>query len=398
LHRLKKLITAWSLCWFFIFPLAACTSTGETLGTLEDKNIVAIVNGTLIDGTGAAPVRDAILLVQGDRILAAGPRSTVVVPKGVTEIDAGGGTILPGFINTHVHDGFNKDNLAAWARGGVTTVRDEGMRSAQNIKQQIDWRNEANQDLSNARLVSAGAMISVPGGYGQLHVASADDARNIVNEELDAGVDMIKVSLEDGYAGTSGLAKLSPEELAAIVALAHQRGVHVSGHITQAAYMDQMAKAGVDDIAHLAYDPVSEETIQVMVTQGIYLVPTFTVFRNYGAPVAACVQNLANFVRLGGRVALGNDYGGGPGTFELGIPMYEIEMMAQAGMTPMQIIQAGTLNAAYVVGLDSEIGTLEPGKLADILVVAGDPLQNLSDLARTSLVMHQGSVIFEQAE
>ncbi len=366
--------------------------------TPEGKGVVAIVNGTLVDGTGAPPVPDGVLLVQGDRILAAGPRSTFAIPRGATQIDARGGTILPGFINAHVHDGFNTDNLSAWALGGVTTIRDEGMRSASDIAGQIAWRDESNKDLSHARLVSAGAMMGVPGGYGQLHVSSVDEARQKVNEELDAGVDMIKVSLEDGYAGRSGLPKLTPEELAAIIALAHERQVHVSGHITQADFMDQMARAGVDDIAHLAYDPVSPETFQLMVQQGIYLVPTFTVFRNYGALISACVQNLASFVRMGGKVALGNDYGGGPGTFELGIPMYEVQMMAQAGMTPMQVIQAGTLNAAYVLGLEGEIGTLERGKLADVLVVAGDPLQDLAALANTSLVMHQGVVIFEKTE
>ncbi len=110
------------------------------------------------------------------------------------------------------------------------------------------------------------------------------------------------------------------------------------------------------------------------------------------------MQNLTNFVRLGGKVALGNDYGGGRGDFELGIPMYEIEMMSAAGMAPIQVIQAGTLHAAHVVGLEDEIGTLEPGKLADVLVVAGDPLQNLDYLANTAIVIHQGTIIFNQNE
>ncbi len=408
--------------WLCFLPLAACTTAGVTdapsaasspgsavlpgaTGTptaasspFEGEGVFAIVNGTLIDGTGAAPVPDAILVIQGDHILAAGPRSALVVPKGIQEVDAGGGTILPGFINAHVHDGFNKANLLAWAQGGVTTVRDEGMRSATNIAGLIAWRNEANRDLHTARLVSAGAMIGVPGGYGQLHVSSVEDALKKVNDELDAGVEMVKVSLEDGYAGASGLPKLSQEELAAIITLAHERNVNVSGHITQGAYMEQMAKAGVDDIAHLAYDAVFEETLRLMVEQDIYLVPTFTVFRNYGAPVSSCVANLASFVRLGGNVALGNDYGGGPDTFELGIPMYEIEMMAAAGMAPMQVIQAGTRNAAHVLGLEDEIGTLEAGKLADVLVVDGDPLQDLGDLAKTALVIHQGTVIFDKNE
>lgn len=95
-------------------------------------------------------------------------------------------------------------------------------------------------------------------------------------------------------------------------------------------------------------------------------------------------------------VALGNDYGGGPGDFELGIPMYEIEQMTAAGMTPIQIIIASTKNAASVVGLEKEIGTLEPGKVADLLVVDGNPLQNLKDLSNLRLVIHNGVVVIQK--
>jgi imidazolonepropionase-like amidohydrolase len=130
-----------------------------------------------------------------------------------------------------------------------------------------------------------------------------------------------------------------------------------------------------------------------MVAKGIYLVPTFTVFRNYNAPIQTCVENLRRFVELGGQVALGNDYGGGPGQFELGIPMYEIEMMSQAGMTPMQIIVASTLNAARVSHVENELGTLEPGKIADVLVVKGNPLQDLNALRNVQMVIHSGVII-----
>lgn len=396
--KMKNIFLSLFIAWLFLLPAAACAPVTEFPQPISGENIIALVNGTLIDGTGADPIPDAIVLINGDRILSVGSRSSVVIPKGVREIDLNGGTILPGFINAHVHDGFNKANLEAWAQGGVTTVRDEGMRSANNIAGLIALRNEASQDPKYARLVSAGLMMTVQGGYGQLYVSSADEARQKVNEELDLGVDMIKVSLEDGYAGTSGLPKLTPEQLAAIISAAHARNAQVSGHITQSAYIQQLVDSGVDDIAHLAYDPIAADTLKSMVQNGTYLTPTFTVFRNYNAPVSTCVQNLADFVRLGGKVALGNDYGGGPGSFELGIPMYEIEKMAEAGMTPMQIIQASTANAAHVVGLEGEIGVLEAGKIADVLVVAGSPLEDLGNLANVYLVMHNGTVIFGAAD
>jgi imidazolonepropionase-like amidohydrolase len=236
-------------------------------------------------------------------------------------------------------------------------------------------------------------MLTVPGGYGYLYVSSPEEARQKVFDELDAGADMIKVSLEDGYAGTQGLPKLTPEEMQAIVEAAHSRGRLVSGHITQAAYIQPMLEAGVDDIAHLPYDYISPATLQQMVDQGVYLTPTFTVFRNYGAPVSMLVQNLKRFVELGGKVALGNDYGGGPGDFELGLPMYEIQSMRLAGMTPMQIIVACTKNAAHVSQIENEVGTLEPGKFADILVLRGNPLEDLQALTDLRIVIHSGMII-----
>jgi imidazolonepropionase-like amidohydrolase len=105
---------------------------------------------------------------------------------------------------------------------------------------------------------------------------------------------------------------------------------------------------------------------------------------------------VGRFVQLGGRVALGNDYGGGPGDFELGIPMYEVEMMVVAGMTPMQIIRAGTSNAAHVLRMDDELGTLERGKLADLLLVAGNPLEDPQALAEIRMVIHSGVVIRDE--
>jgi imidazolonepropionase-like amidohydrolase len=357
---------------------------------------LALVNGTLIDGTGADAIPDAVVLVAGERIAYAGPGTGVTVPAGVPTIDVRGGTILPGFINAHVHFAFNEANLKAWAQGGVTTVRDESAGPGQTPAGIVDFRAKAARDPQNARLVSAGQMITVPGGYGYLYVSSPEEARQKTLAELDAGIDLIKVSLEDGYAGRSGLPKLTAEELAAIVTAAHARGTRVSGHITQAAYLAPMLAAGVDDIAHVPYDTVPSETLRKMVDQGTFLVPTFTVYRNFGAPVETCQANLREFVKLGGKVALGNDYGGGPGQFELGIPLYEVEMMAGAGMTPMQILVAATSNAAQVLNLGKEIGSLEPGKAADILVVAGDPLADLKALADVRVVVHGGAVIRDE--
>ncbi|RPI92426.1 MAG: hypothetical protein EHM40_13035 [Chloroflexi bacterium] len=378
-------------------PPSAALPTATPPGTAS-QNTLALINAKLIDGTGSEPVSEAVLVIEGERILAVGPEGEVQVPGGANVIDLGGATILPGFINAHVHHAFDGEKLEKWAYGGVTTVRDEAIVSSGGLEKWMTWRDESNQNPQRARLVSAGYMMTVPGGYGELFVTSPDDARQKVFEELDGGVDLIKIAMEDGYAGRSGLPKLTEEEIAAIVSAAHERGALVSGHITQAKYLEMLVDAGVDDLAHNSYDLVPEEVWQEAVAKDIYMTPTFTVFRNYGAPVATCVLNLHNFLEQGGQVALGNDYGGGPGEFELGIPMYEVEQMSEAGMTPMQIITASTKNAAIVSGIDEQVGTLETDKIADVLVVSGNPLDDLQNLLNIRMIIHNGTIIRNENE
>lgn len=371
------------------------TSCASTFGAIPSDALV-LVNGTLIDGTGSDPIKDAVLIIRDERILAVGAKEEIRIPRGTNVIDLEGATILPGFINAHVHFAFDEENLKAWAYGGVTTVRDEGIVSSKTLDNLMIWREEASQNPEYARLISAGYMVSVQGGYGELSVTSPDDARQQVFRELDAGVDLIKISMEDGYAGRSGLPKLTDEEIAAIISAAHERGALVSGHVTQAEYLEILVEAGVDDIAHIPYDVVSDDVWQKMVAKGIYMTPTFTVYRNYHAPIATCVLNLRNFVKHGGQVALGNDYGGGPSEFELGIPMYEVEQMSEAGMTPLQIIVASTKNAAIVSGIEDQVGTLKAGRIADVLVVAGDPLEDLENLTNIRMVIHNGTIIRDE--
>jgi imidazolonepropionase-like amidohydrolase len=394
----RRILFCVPLLSVFFLGAVGCTleSPPATAATIEtSRATLALVHGTLIDGTGADPVPNAVVLIAGERILVAGPAGAVKVPAGVQTIDVEGASILPGFINAHVHLAFNKANLQAWVQGGVTTVRDESA-SADQIAQLKTLRASLGRDPQYARLISAGTMLAVPGGYGNLFVTSPEEARQAVLKEADEGVDAVKVALEDGYAGASGLPKLTPDELRAIVDTAHGRGLAVSGHITQGAYLQPMLDAGVDDIAHVPYDLIPAGSLEQMVRQNVYLVPTFTVFRNYGAPIQGCVSNLEQFIRLGGKVALGNDYSGGPGEFEMGIPIFELQMMSEAGMTPMQIVVASTRNAAHVLRLEREIGTLEPGKVADVLIVSGNPLDDLEALNNIRMVIHYGTIIRDE--
>jgi imidazolonepropionase-like amidohydrolase len=136
--------------------------------------------------------------------------------------------------------------------------------------------------------------------------------------------------------------------------------------------------------------------IEKIIDQDIYVVPTLTVFEAYGG-LKGSSYNLGRFVKAGVKIALGNDYTFIPQNnfdhFDLGMPMHEINRMSEAGMTPMQIIVAATRNAAHVCGLEAELGTLQVGKLADILIINGDPLNDLSALTQVKMVIHSGEII-----
>jgi imidazolonepropionase-like amidohydrolase len=379
----------------FCLVLSACASS--TPSSYQTQATLVLTNGTLIDGTGADPDPNATLVLGGNRILAVGPASQVAVPEGVEVIDLAGAFILPGFINAHVHDAYDKSRLEVWAQAGVTTVCDEGILTGPDqLSQLIALRDQLASSPQNARLISAGYMLTVPGGYGNLEVTSAEDARQKVNMELDAGADLIKVAIETGYAGVSNLPILSNAELSAIVAATHARLKLVSAHVTQAQYLQMVINNGVDVVEHIPADFVPGKLIQQMIDQNMVLVPTLTVMDAYGA-LSGATFNLRRFVKEGVQIALGNDYTAVPQNnfdhFDLGMPMYEINLMSEADMTPMQIIVAATRNAAHVCGLEQELGTLEAGKIADILIISANPLQDLSALTQVKMVIHNGEII-----
>jgi imidazolonepropionase-like amidohydrolase len=379
--------------------ISACTSPspGPTSLASPSQATLVLTNASLIDGTGVKSIPNATLVIAGERIIAVGRANKIAVPSGVEVIDLDGATILPGFINAHVHDAYNEGRLEAWAQAGVTSVRDEGIISGSGqLIQLIALRDQLAGSPQYARLVSAGYMLSVPGGYGQLAVTSPEDATRQVNMELDTGVDLIKIALESGYAGVTNLPNFSPEDLSAIVAAAHGRGRLVTAHITDAKFLPQLIGVGVDDLAHIPAGSIIKSQLQELIEKDIYVVTTLTVFDAYGGLDYAS-STLKQLFQAGVKIAMGSDYTlvpqNGFDHFELGMPMHEITCMNEAGMTPMQIIVASTRNAAHVCGLEDELGSLEVGKLADILVINGNPLQDLNALTQVEMVIHNGVII-----
>ena len=358
---------------------------------------LAIVNGRLIDGSGAKPVKNAVVLIKGERIVFAGSGKRVAIPRNARRLDARGKTILPGFINTHAHQVIDESNLRAWLLGGVTTVRDLG--SGPDYEWAFSDRDRMNRSSRTARLLAVGPLITVPGGYPQaiwgnpgLEVTSVADARAQVDRLIHAGCDTVKISLESGQIfGRDGLPMLSPEEVKAIVEVAHAHGKRVSAHAMVTKDIERAVDGGVDEIAHFNIESTPQSLIKRMVAAHVVWVPTFELLRLVRVTF---MGDLKRFVRAGGIVALGTDYmGAGPDyTYDLGMPIHELDYLDQLGLTPMQAITAATANAAYTVGRP-DLGRLERGKIADVIVVKGNPLKNLQVLRNVKLVVHNGVVV-----
>jgi len=403
----KRYMRSWILFTsiFLLTLVSACDSSERLTESEEQSSIQAsaslvLINATLIDGTGGDPVDDAVIVIDGERIIAVGTRAQAPIPPNTPIIDLQGGTLLPGFINAHVHHAYDKEALEEWAQSGVTTVRDLGIvGNAGYLSDKFAFRDEVSQDPKYARLVVVGPLITIPGGYGSRFVTSPENARETVNALLDDGADLIKIAIEDDLQGRRWV-MLSAEEITAIVESAHARNVPVSAHISRSKHLELALQTGVDDVAHMIVDDLSEDLVAWMIEDEMYWVPTLELWQCVRSLHqldwdAQAINNLRRFSQAGGKVALGTDYGGYRCDFDLGMPMTEINLMLQADMTPMQIIVSATKNAAHVSNLGEEIGTLEPGKIADILVVVGNPLEDIQALTDVQMVIRNGVIIRE---
>jgi imidazolonepropionase-like amidohydrolase len=390
---------------FLFFLVSGCIPAEQQKENVEKlENItsttLALVNGLLIDGTGRDPIYGAMIVIDRERIVYVGSPTQVSIPPNTPVIDVRGAAILPGFVNAHVHGAYDRDTLEEWAFNGVTTVRDLGIiGNNTSLPELIRSRDEIYKDPKYARLVAVGPMIAVPGGYGSHYVISPEHARETVESLLNDGVNLIKIGIEDDLQGRKW-EMLSYDEITAIVESAHARNVPVSAHISRSEHLELALQTGIDDVAHMVVDSLSDDLITQVVEAEIYWEPTLELWQCVSELHQLrwndqAIENLRRFSNAGGKVALGTDYGGYRCDFDLGMPMSEIEWMLRAGMTPLDIIIAGTRNAAHVCNLGNEIGTLEPGKIADILVVVGNPLEDMQVLEDVMLVIHNGNIIRE---
>jgi len=391
----------------------------------------------LIDGRGTAPVSPGMVVVRGNRIESLGG----AIPAGAQVIDLGDMTILPGLIDAHVHmllqgDVTSEDydvqlfkesmpyralRASRAARialsHGFTTVRDLETEGA--MYTDVDVKRAINNGIIDGpRMVVSTRAMSITGGYGPSGYApeisypmgvqivdGVEGARKAVREQIAHGADWIKVYADRAYfvakdGSLSSTPTFTADEMKAIVDESHRLRHKVAAHAMARPGVENALNAGVDSIEHGVGIP--DELLDVMVAKGVYLCPTLTVTEYVapgrtaaGAPIWGKMlqfhrDTFQRAVRKGVKIAFGTDAGGF--SWDAINQAREFEYETRYGMTPMQAIQSATRAAADLLDMSDRVGTLEAGKLADLVAVPGDPLKNISVMEQVSFVMKDGVV------
>ncbi len=403
-------------------------------------DVFAIKAARLIDGTGAAPITNAVVIVNGDSITAVG--SNLSVPAGATVIDLGDSTIMPGVIDAHVHLVGRQLGEPMWDTSsvkdfeGYSAIRSvghaektllAGITSARNVGAEhfhdLALRQAINEGFARGpRLQVAGYALGITGGHcdengykpglmdGGVRQGIAngpDEVRAAVRYQVKYGADVIKTCATGGVLSEGdavGTTQYTYEELKAMVDEAHKLERKVAAHAHGAEGIKIASRAGVASIEHGSF--LDEEGAKLMAQNGTYLVPTLsaaeriesavrdgalTGMRAEKAKSAAAAMRNAIRLAVANKVpmAMGTDAGVGPH----GANMHEIELMVNwGGMRPMDAIVASTMNGARLLGWDKRLGSIAVGKWADIIAVPGDPLTDISRVNNVNFVMKNGVV------
>ena len=390
-----------------------------------------LANGTVFVGNGQI-LEGGTVLVKGERIGRVS-KGRVAIPKGARKIDLDGRFLLPGLIDCHVHlclDG-SPDPLATLSgesipmttlkaarsarqtlMAGVTSVRDMGGRQEIDLVLRDAIRSGM---ISGPRMLVSRQLICMTGGHGWPMGREADgpdDVRKAAREQIKRGADLIKLMATGGVLTPGvepGAAQLTEEELRAGIEEAHKAGRKTATHAMGTEGILNALRAGIDSIEHGVY--LNDEIVSLMVKRGVSLVPTIAALHHIlakgleaGIPAYAVEKtervkpHHLNSIRMareaGVKIAMGTDAGT---PFNMhGENTMELKLLVDQGFSPEEAIQAGTRIAAEVLGMEDELGTIEEGKQADLIVVDGNPLEDMTLLLkaeRISLIMQGGNLV-----
>ncbi len=420
------------------FALVLFLLLSATWAAAQTTTITAIRCGHLLNVKTGAMLSDQIILIEGEKIKAVGRTQEIQIPAEASVIDLRNATVLPGLIDTHIHLFLHPGpqdvqtlkettarrtilavaNAKADLMAGFTAERDLGTEGAEAAD--VDVRNAINAgEIPGPRLQVSAQAISIEGGHEDYFgynpavkmipnaqmVQGVEELRAAIRYQIKEGADFIKIyvtgvdqvrSLDDYYS----VPQFSLEEMNAAVAEAGRMGKVVAVHASGGDGALFSAEAGVHSIEHGYY--VDDKTLLLMKQKGIWLVPTLTVTEwnvaHATTPEAQARGKLVLPLRhrhfekvlaMGVKIAMGSDVG----PFPHGTQAEEFAWMVKYGMTPLAAIKAGTINAAELMGWSDRIGSIEAGKLADLIAVPEDPLRSIETLQHTIFVMKGGEVM-----
>jgi imidazolonepropionase-like amidohydrolase len=413
-------------------------SDNRSLAQGQNSGTVALTGARVIDGTGRPAIEQAAIIIVGGKIQEVGPASSVKIPAGATRVDVAGKTIVPGLINAHGHVDAARESplsvrdqllaqLHMYAEYGVTTAFSLGSGPT-DAQEGLTLRDQQEQGpLDRARLYSAGLVIADK---------TPDEARKDVDRHVDQKVDIIKIRV-DGEDGNPN--KMTPDIYRAVIDETHKRGMRLAAHMFYQKDAQLLVDAGADVLAHsirdqdippafvaelkkrnIGYIPTLTRDLSVFVyesTPAFFAEPFFLRGQSlYGKQVAQLKdpaaqekvrnnkdsqaikkaleqanRNLKLLSDAGVPIAMGTDSGANlVGRWQGYFEHVEMEMMVKAGLTPAQAIVAATGGAARVMHLDSKLGTLQPGKWADLVVLDANPLTDIKNLRQIAAVWIAG--------